>query len=138
MPNSIGIRTPYDKSATFLRTSFCDLGRLLETRIFYINVRLLFALSLPSCTNAPFSVDPSKLNIAFQLMGVGESPPILPTESLTMSDPSPTPFVVTEALSKVYYKGLPSQPLLITTTKTPPSKVQLASTPTLSSKGLGS
>src|ERR1700730_14628861 len=34
---------------------------------------------------------------------------------------SPTPpFVVTEALSKVYYKGLPSQPRLIATTKPGP------------------
>jgi len=35
-----------------------------------------------------------------------------------MSDPSP--FVVTETLSKVYYKGLPSEPPLIATTKPGP------------------
>ena len=32
----------------------------------------------------------------------------------------PTPFVVTEAVSKVYYKGLPSRPALIATTKPDP------------------
>jgi hypothetical protein len=37
-----------------------------------------------------------------------------------MSDP--IPFVVTEALSKVYYKGLPSEPPLIATTKPGPFK----------------
>ena len=38
-----------------------------------------------------------------------------------MSDPiPPPPFVVTEALSKVYYKGLPSEPPLIATTKPRP------------------
>lgn len=35
-----------------------------------------------------------------------------------MSDP--VPFVVTSALSKVYYKGLPSQPRFIVTTKPNP------------------
>jgi hypothetical protein len=38
-----------------------------------------------------------------------------------MSDPiPPPPFVVTEALSKIYYKGLPSEPPLIATTKPNP------------------
>jgi len=60
----------------------------------------------------------------------GCSPPSLPqpggtfsnllsvTKFLNMSDP--VPFVVTEPLSKVYYKGLPSQPHLIATTNPNP------------------
>lgn len=31
-----------------------------------------------------------------------------------------TPFVMTEAISKIYYKGLPSEPPLIATTKPGP------------------
>ncbi|KAH9967653.1 hypothetical protein BGW80DRAFT_1340654 [Lactifluus volemus] len=43
------------------------------------------------------------------------------TECLAASDPIPTPpFVVTEAMSKVYYKGLPSKPPLIATTRPGP------------------
>ena len=43
------------------------------------------------------------------------------TERLTVSDTiTPPLFVVTEALSKVYYKGLPSRPPLIATTKPSP------------------
>ncbi|KAH9967644.1 hypothetical protein BGW80DRAFT_1462153 [Lactifluus volemus] len=43
------------------------------------------------------------------------------TECLAPSDPIPTPpFVVTEAVSKVYYKGLPSKPPLIATTRPGP------------------
>ncbi|KAI6120202.1 hypothetical protein EV401DRAFT_1957052, partial [Pisolithus croceorrhizus] len=46
------------------------------------------------------------------------------TEPLTMPDPTPTPpFVVTEGLSKVYYKSLPSKPSLIATTKPGPFEV---------------
>jgi hypothetical protein len=87
-----------------------------------------------------FSVDPSKLTIAFQAMGednalqspLSSTPTASPdggtfsdlpstTERLIRSDPTLTPpFVVTKALSKVYYKGLPSQPPLIATTKPGP------------------
>jgi len=42
------------------------------------------------------------------------------TERLTISHIPCTPFVVTEALSQVYYKGLPSQLHLIATAKPGP------------------
>ncbi|KAH9967650.1 hypothetical protein BGW80DRAFT_1177955 [Lactifluus volemus] len=43
------------------------------------------------------------------------------TECLAPSDPVPTPpYVVTEAVSKTYYKGLPSEPPLIATTRPGP------------------
>jgi hypothetical protein len=87
-------------------------------------------------------VDPSKVVVAFQATDEDETlyPPPSPTgtaspsggtfsdlssitERVTMSDPiPPPPFVVTKALSKVYYKGLPSKPPLIATTKPSPFK----------------
>ncbi|KAF9517859.1 hypothetical protein BS47DRAFT_449479 [Hydnum rufescens UP504] len=74
-------------------------------------------------------MDPSKLAIAFQPTREDEAlqfPPLshtatvssdLPsaTEHLTM--PEPTPFVVTKTLSNIYYRGLPSKPRLIATTR---------------------
>lgn len=47
------------------------------------------------------------------------SKPLSATEHLTMTVQTP-PFVVTDTLSKVYYKGLPSQPPLIATTRLNP------------------
>ena len=102
----------------------------------------LFALSLPFRANVRlpfFSVDPSKVAVAFQATDEDETlqSPLSPTatasprgtfsdlpsvtERLTMSDPtSPPPFVVTQVLSRIYYKGLPSKPPLIATTKPSP------------------
>jgi hypothetical protein len=83
------------------------------------------ALGWPTPFRLPFfSVDPSKVGIAFQATDEDESlqSPLSSTATASpgggMSDPiPPPPFVVTEALSKVYYKGLPSEPPLIATTK---------------------
>jgi hypothetical protein len=69
-------------------------------------------------------VDPSKLATAFKLTDEDEAlqSPLRDlssaTERLTMTEP--TPFVVTEDLSKGYYKGLPSNPPLIATTNSGP------------------
>ncbi|KAF9517860.1 hypothetical protein BS47DRAFT_1359377 [Hydnum rufescens UP504] len=80
------------------------------------------------CTTSA-TMDLSKVAIAFQPTCEDEAlqyPPLphtstvsndLPsaTECLTMTEP--TPFVVTNTLSKVYYRGLPSKPRLIATTR---------------------
>ena len=81
-----------------------------------------------------FTVDPSKLATAFQLMSEDEvlvhplsrshhqrylQQALSITELLTISDP--VLFMVTEALSKVYYQRLaPFQPCLIATTNPNP------------------
>jgi hypothetical protein len=49
-----------------------------------------------------------------------DGPPLFTSSDLPSS--AATPFVVTETLSKVYYRGLPSKPPLIATTKPDPFK----------------
>ena len=81
---------------------------------------------------APFSVDPSKLSIAFNKDQAIQSP-LSQTDTILSSggifgnflstigwSMSSTPFVVTNNMSKGYYKGLPSNPPLIATTHSSP------------------
>ncbi|KAG7450882.1 uncharacterized protein BT62DRAFT_1046042 [Guyanagaster necrorhizus] len=82
------------------QTLLCSLISLFSTRL-----RFSRFLNTRSIT-----MDPSKLAIAFK-----------PMDEDAELQSSPTPwFVVTKALSEVYYKGLPSEPLLIATTNPSP------------------
>ena len=113
--------------------------------IYYKFVFFFFTLSLPSRTQlfvCPFflSVGPSIFGLALNIMGKVRKDkdkqhfPISPTSPMSGSDTSsdimftavsdptstPPPCQVTEELSKDYYKGLPSRPRLVATTRPGP------------------